>query len=438
MEIVEGSKKRAKCCAIIGSGKDGHKCWRFVNDKSTTGKYCKIHLSHEIPKCNAVLTMGKNKGKKCGQRISENSTTGKYCNKHLKFDKFDDTDSSDTEEEQLEPASLKSSFLNDLPSEILGVILSFDSTPLLRAFEIALVNRTCYRSMNTPNAFMPCLPEYIRKNFPKEEYGSPFDRLKIWKNLHQVCSNFYCPISQDEKNCDDCGTRMCYSNAKKTYALPESVISELPFIQARNPHFSSAHPMKLYRLHDLREASLKKFGSWTEIEKRKQKIKQTADKRMNTREKNLKIIRETEAKKEEELNLREAPRILELSEMTCEQRRSLMESKLEEYKLEWRRDSKLLPTFVSGKWRSSERLTDDHVIALLLMTRDFFEVFPFPSSEELEEMDEDEQVGWMENYIHDPSFEKYSNIIKEKMKNYMLENSNASWIEAYNNVRILR
>ena len=240
---------------------------------------------------------------------------------------------------------------------------------------------------------------------------NPFQKLKLWRDEHQVCSNLYC----NGEDCPDCCKRICKTTtAKGRYFLTEKDISKLQFSEKRNPYYSSAPPMKLYRRRDIREIALKKYKSWTKIFNQEQ-IKE---------QKTIKY-REHKNEKEEILKKREEYRLTVLSTMTTEQRKELITEKLKLYNLNWRKDSKLLPAFVK-----KPNITDDNVIALLLMTRDYFE-------EKENFVDSDNELNYADYLFHElrsrPNFELYSDRMKGKMKKYMLTHSDATWIDAYRN-----
>jgi len=54
---------------------------------------------------------------------------------------------------------------------------------------------------------------------------------------------------------------MTKGNAKSTFCLSEKDLAGLPVIHKKNPHYSSAAPMCLYTLLDLKAACLNKYGS---------------------------------------------------------------------------------------------------------------------------------------------------------------------------------
>jgi hypothetical protein len=310
--------------------------------------------------------------------------------------------------------------LINLPSVLIGYVLSFDDTPLLRAIELSLVNHKLLGIVNIRDVFVLCLPKYMAKTFPKNI--SPLEGLRIWKDTNQICENLYCPILTEKgSSCNNCCKKICKTIAKKYYSLTDKQLSELQFTEKRNPHYSSAYPMILFNKCDVRKASLKIYGSWSSLNTRKKKREDVLGKRKKT-------IEEKRSEREKILREREKPRLSELSSMTPEQRRKLIEEKIKQYGLEWRSDSTLLPAFV--KWSLNPEITDDHVISLLIMTRDFYNEYSPYSDDEIDDVDEFDP--WeIQEFFGRPNFTLYSNNMKKKMHTYMLKHEGITWIDAY-------
>ena len=101
--------------------------------------------------------------RKEGGKINSKSITGKYCGKHLKREKGISDSQNDTKIE-VSQTQRKSSFLYDLPTDVLIFILSFNPEPLVRVIEIALVNHTYYNLVNSPSTFYSVYSKiYLRK-----------------------------------------------------------------------------------------------------------------------------------------------------------------------------------------------------------------------------------------------------------------------------------
>jgi XPA protein C-terminus len=353
--------------------------------------------------------------KRDGRSCKYRAKYGKYCGIHK-------SQSSPNEPEHIPPQehhivhTYSEDILINLPSSLIGCVLSFDDNPLLRAIELCRVNHKWLGIVNIPDVFVLCIPKYMIKTFPKNI--SPLEGLRTWKDTHQICENLYCPILTERGDCcNDCCKQICKTIAKKCYSLTDKQLSKLPFTKTRNPHYSNAYPMILFNKCVIRKASLDIYGSWSSLEVYKKKREDVLDTRRRK-------IEERKNEQEQVLYEREKPRLSELSSMTPEQRRELIKEKLKQYGLEWRSDSILLPAFV--KWDINPEMTDDHVISLLIMTRDFFNEYP---------SDDDDDMDYPWDIRESPNFTLYSSNMKRKMRIYMLKHEGITWIDAYEAVK---
>ena len=91
--------------------------------------------------CKQILKSGKNIGKQCGRKAISNG----YCGYHKNSSAIASIDTTNVTAPVLIYKKMDT-FLYKLPSVLLGYILSFDSSSI---FNLALVNRECYRAINT-------------------------------------------------------------------------------------------------------------------------------------------------------------------------------------------------------------------------------------------------------------------------------------------------
>lgn len=94
-----------------------------------------------------------------------------------------------------------------------------------------------------------------------------------------------CFLSQEQKEYEIRQmqqTRITATRAKKEYLLGEADLHTLPCTLARNPHYRSAAPMRLYRLADVEKKFFEKHGNVEQQEAVRQKRADTTAKRKRT------------------------------------------------------------------------------------------------------------------------------------------------------------
>jgi hypothetical protein len=365
--------------------------------------------------CCSILQSGKRKGTACGR---------KNCGYHKKKDDIINEQKNQPEEKtsvEIPQQFYDNCYFCRFPPEILSIIFSFHFPTLI---EFSKTNKTHKYIAFKQEVFYDALPRYIRINISFSSHIPIFNLWTNWENTKRLCSNLLCPISlQQSDTCDDCCNKICKTTAIKTYGLNPIDLQNINRDEVRNPYYRSAPPMLLFSERDIRIKALEKYGGWNELDEKFEVRNKISEKRKETRKKKEKEFEESENK-----------RLEVFKKMTSQQREECLMTAMNKYGLVRREDSQLIPAFI--KWTT--KITVDNVIALLLMTRDWFGNYSDSESDSDDnyynsDIDRDDRD--YRDYRYRPSFEDHSDSMKKLMYNYMVSHPKSNWIEAYYNIK---